>query len=244
MGRNPREFSESGIYHIMFRGTNKQSIFLSGRDYEKLLEILQKLKEQYCFEIFAYCLMTNHVHLVIKERELRDISKIMHGLLTKYSRWFNIKYERTGTLMESRYKSKIVDVDEYFLQLVRYVHQNPVKAEICAISEYKWSSYNDYLTETKSCTDTKFLLDMMSRRQFVEFHGVDEDENFDLFKEGKYTDEDLIEQLKRMGIDDPEKVKYLEPGKQAEVLSALKRKFKANQIVRVVGISDYKLRKF
>ena len=245
MSRNARDFSESGIYHIMFRGTNKQSIFLSDWDYIKMLEILQKLKTEFCFELYAYCLMSNHVHLVIKERGLKDISKIMHGLLTKYSRWFNIKYERTGTLMENRYKSKAVRYDEYFIHLVRYIHQNPIKAGIVEkTGDYRWSSYNRYLGKFQDeLTDVEFLNDILPESQFVSFHNESEDNDFELFSHNVSKDVQLIYELKEAGVESPEKLAYLPDVEIKSVLEKLDSKFSNRQIVRVTGISDYRLRK-
>ena len=115
MSRLARQYSETGLYHIVFRGQNKQHIFEEDKDYEKMLEIILDLKQEMEFEIYAYCLMSNHVHLVLKEKEMGQISMIMKRLLSKYVRWYNVKYKRTGALIANRYKSKPVDTDQYFL---------------------------------------------------------------------------------------------------------------------------------
>ncbi|MBQ3109591.1 MAG: transposase [Clostridia bacterium] len=245
MSRNARDFSESGIYHIMFRGTNKQSIFLSDWDYMKMLELLQKLKGDFGFELYAYCLMSNHVHIVIKEKEQRDISKIMHRLLTKYSRWFNIKYERTGVLMENRYKSKAVEFDEYFLHLIRYIHQNPMKAGIVEkIRDYRWSSYNSYLSKfNDELTDVEFLNGILPASEFESFHNETEEDTFELFSSNLSKDIQLIYELKQAGVVSPERLTYLPDNEIKDVLEKLDSKFSNRQIVRVTGISDYRLRK-
>ena len=130
MSRLAREISETGLYHIVFRGINRQHIFECDKDYEKIIEILISIKQQMRFEIYSYCLMSNHVHILLNEKVKGNISLIMKRLLTKYARWYNIKYGRSGALIANRYKSKPVEVDEYFLQLVRYIHQNPLKANM------------------------------------------------------------------------------------------------------------------
>ena len=130
MSRAARSYSQSGIYHILFRGINQQNIFEEKADYERFIEITANVKSQMEFEIYAYCLMNNHVHIVMKEKCEKDISLIMKRILTGYVRWYNIKYGRSGALIANRYKSVPVEVDEYFLELIRYVHQNPVKAGI------------------------------------------------------------------------------------------------------------------
>lgn len=243
MGRYAREFSNSGVYHIMFRGSNKQKIFLESWDYEKMIEILMKLKEDLGFEIYAYCLMSNHAHFVIKEKNLRDVSEIMHRLLTKYARWFNIKYERTGTLMENRYKSRVVEVDEYFVHVIRYVHQNPVKGGLVEnIGDYPWSSYNDYVSEKEGLTDTAFLFEMMPKKEFVPFHAVEEEMNFELSDSIKLTDDDLIEELKKLGVTDVELLKYMQPLEFERVIRTLKEKFSGRHIIRVTGLSSYSVK--
>ena len=148
MARLARQISESGLYHIVFRGVNKQSIFEEEADYIRLKVILSELKAEMKFEIYVYCFMSNHVHILLKEQNMGDISLFMKRLLTRYARWYNIKYKRSGALIANRYKSQPVDVDEYFLSVVRYIHQNPIKAGMVEhIGDYRWSSYNEYGTD-------------------------------------------------------------------------------------------------
>ena len=135
MGRASRSYSQSGVYHILFRGVNQQSIFEEKADYDKLKETILIVKEEMGFEIYAYCFMSNHVHIVLKEKTDKDISLIMKRILTKYARWYNLKYGRSGALIANRYKSVPVEIDEYFLQLIRYIHQNPIKAG-CQMGTY------------------------------------------------------------------------------------------------------------
>ena len=99
MSRLARAISESGVYHILFRGVNQQNIFEEATDYDKLKEIISAVKKDLKFEIYAYCFMSNHVHIVLKEKSFGDISLIMKRILTKYARWYNIKYGRSGALI-------------------------------------------------------------------------------------------------------------------------------------------------
>ena len=167
MSRLSRNYSQSGIYHILFRGVNQQNIFEENADFEKLKETILIVKSDLNFEIYAYCFMNNHAHIVLKEKNSGDISLIMKRILTKYARWYNIKYGRSGALIANRYKSVPVEVDEYFLQLIRYVHQNPMKAGIVVnIDEYEYSSYNEYMNEP-DLADTDFVLQMISRKELM-----------------------------------------------------------------------------
>ena len=168
MSRLARAFSQSGVYHILFRGVNQQNIFEEDADFEKLKQTIAIVKKDLDFEIYAYCFMSNHVHIVMKEKNIGDISLIMKRILTKYARWYNIKYGRSGALIANRYKSVPIEIDEYFLQLIRYVHQNPIKAGITdKLENYRYSSFVEYINE-KDITDTDFLLQMISKKEFVE----------------------------------------------------------------------------
>jgi len=144
MPRRGRSKSKTGIYHVMARGINRDKIFHSERDYEKYFEILKNVKEISKFNMFAYCLMSNHVHLLIKEGE-EPISQIMKRVNSRYAQWYNYKYERIGHVFQDRFKSECVDNDSYLLTVIRYIHQNPVKAKIIEKPEYyKWSSCSIY----------------------------------------------------------------------------------------------------
>ena len=238
MSREARQISESGLYHIVFRGVNRQRIFEEKRDYEKLRDILIELKKEMCYEIYAYCFMSNHVHIIMKEKNAGDISLIMKRLLTKYVRWYNVKYERSGALIANRYKSKPVEVDEYFLSVIRYIHQNPIKAKIVnKLSEYEWSSYIEYTGKDNKLTDKKFVFDMMQKDEFIEFHQIEEKSIFVVDDRIKITDDEVRRKiLKRIGID-PKHIGNLDKNKRNDILSELKAEFSIRQLERVTGIS-------
>ncbi|SHK46794.1 transposase, partial [Paramaledivibacter caminithermalis] len=142
MGREKRKRSITGIYHIMLRGIDGQNIFIDDEDREKFMKALFKAKGQ--FLLYGYCLMDNHVHLLIKEDE--EIGTSIKRITVGCVQWHNNKYGRVGHLFQNRYKSEVVESEFYLLVLLRYIHQNPVKAKIVkTISEYKWSSYNNYI---------------------------------------------------------------------------------------------------
>ena len=183
MARQARVLSETGLYHIMFRGLNKQNIFSDDKDYKKFIEILTSVKQDTDLQIHAYCMMPNHVHLFMREAQKGDISNIMKRILSHYAGWYNFKYERTGHLFANRYKSIPIEDDSYFLTLVRYIHQNPVKAQLADnIQSYKYSSYTDYIGNSDGLTDVDFLLDMLDDnrktaiKQFAQFNSSDCDE--------------------------------------------------------------------
>ncbi len=169
MPRQARRKSESGIYHIMLRGINQQQIFEDDEDSIRFLETLSKYKEQCGYIIYAYCLMGNHVHILLKEGK-EDLTLVLKRIAGSFVYWYNLKYRRSGHLFQDRFKSEPVENDEYFLTVIRYIHQNPVKAGICKnINVYKFSSYNEYLNNA-TLIDPDFCLGIIDKEQFIEFN--------------------------------------------------------------------------
>ena len=145
IGRKQREWYPGAIYHLMERGIRRQEIFKEEMDYQMFLAILKKVVESYETTVHAYCLMTNHIHLLL-ETNVSEIGRIMQKIAGDYARTYNRKYGYRGHLFEDRYKSCLVKDDAYFLQTSRYIHLNPVKARMAAHPEdYRWSSYRTVL---------------------------------------------------------------------------------------------------
>ena len=148
MSRKARIRSQSGVYHVVLRGINRQVIFREDEDYEKFLQVLLDGKGVSRFDVYAYCLMTNHVHLLLRTGpEAETLERIFKRVGVRYVAWYNRKYDRSGHLFQDRFKSEAVDDDSYLLTVLRYIHQNPVKAGLCKKAEqHPWSSYRGYLT--------------------------------------------------------------------------------------------------
>src|SRR5215471_3689017 len=127
MARKLRAEVEGGLYHVITRGNNRRQIFNSSADYEKFLSLLTELKTKLPFFLYAYCLMTNHVHLLI-ERQAAKVGRIMHRLLTGYSQYYNYRYRRVGHLLQGRHRAILCQSERYLAELVRYIHLNPVRA--------------------------------------------------------------------------------------------------------------------
>lgn len=145
MARQPRAEVEGGLYHVITRGNNRRPIFNSPADYEKFLSLLGSQKIKLPFFLYAYCLMTNHVHLLI-ERRADKLGRIMHRLLTGYSQYYNRRYRRTGHLLQGRHKAILCQSERYLAELVRYIHLNPVRAKMVSRPEqYKYSGHRAYL---------------------------------------------------------------------------------------------------
>jgi len=162
MARGPRKKSKSQIYHIMLRGINKQIVFNENVDYEKFLKVMRRCKVKSEYQVYAYCLMENHLHLLLKEgKEPLEIA--MKRICCSYVYWYNLKYQRVGNLFQDRFKSEPVEDDKYFITVLRYIHQNPVKAGIeKEISSFKWCSYCDYLG-ISDLTDTEYVLSLFNK---------------------------------------------------------------------------------
>ena len=146
MGRQARKRSKTGIYHVLLRGIDKRDIFLDDEDRKTFIKHLILAKEKGNFELYAYCLMDNHVHLLIKEDE--EIGKSIKRITVGYVGWHNKKYERTGHLFQNRFKSEPVETEDYLITVLRYIHQNPVKARMVKNpGEYLWCTYNQYIND-------------------------------------------------------------------------------------------------
>ena len=144
MPRKPRNMSSTGIYHIILRSVNQHIIFEDDSDYQKFLFVLSDCVKKYDIQIYAYCLMDNHVHLLIHSTP-DHLSGFFQSLGTKFARWYNNKYSRSGHLFQDRFYSVAIENDRSFLLALLYIHNNPVNANICRYpSEYRWSSFNAY----------------------------------------------------------------------------------------------------
>jgi putative transposase len=144
MSRGRRLLIENACYHIFSRGNQKQRTFNKHDDYATFLRILKKYKRKFNFNLYGYCLMPNHIHLIGEFGNIKNISKFMHALIMTYTIYFNRRYKKVGHLWQDRFKSKIILKDEYLVDCLNYVETNPVRAKIIERPiEYQWSSYKE-----------------------------------------------------------------------------------------------------
>ena len=192
MPRKARAKSEQQIYHVMLRGINRQQIFYDEEDYRYFEGLLNRYKKDCGFLLLAYCLMGNHVHLLIMERE-EPIDNIFRHIGSAFVYWYNIKYDRVGHLFQDRYKSEPVDNEQYLLTVFRYILNNPVKAQICRKAEdYPYSSAREYLMGATGITDQdmiKNLLDDYNMREFICAENDDECLDVEEHAKRRCTDE-------------------------------------------------------
>ena len=240
MPRTERKRSSSGIYHIMLRGINRQQIFEDDEDNNKFLQIISDCKMLSGFHLYGYCLMGNHVHLLMKECE-ESLDLVFKRIGARYVYWYNRKYKRCGHLFQDRFKSEAVESDAYFSVVLRYIHQNPLKAGLCDnINKYRWSSYNDYIKK-RGITDYDFALEIIGESNFKAFMNENKDDKcleYTVPKE-QITDEDLIKML-----EDTFNIKVImiqsEPKEKRNSIidAALKiNGISIRQLARVTGIS-------
>jgi putative transposase len=154
MGRRPRVEYEGAFYHVIQRGNNREFIYLTPQYRDFMVKQLRNAVEVDGVEMFAYVIMSNHYHLLIRTSG-EPLQKVMHRMNTRYAKWYNSERERTGPVFEGRYKAILIQNEPYLLQVARYIHRNPVRAKLCDHpGEYPWSS-DGYYRENK--TDNKFV---------------------------------------------------------------------------------------
>lgn len=162
MSRKPRIDFENQIYHVICRGNNGEYIFKDDSDKKLYIDIVKRFKKKYDFMIFAYCIMDNHAHFIIYRRK-DPLSKFMQVIQQTFTQHMNKKYSRQGHIFQGRFKSIPCREDEYLLQLLYYIHMNPVRAEFEEGVDYKWSSHLIYSRGIKgSIVDTDFIYGMFS----------------------------------------------------------------------------------
>lgn len=153
MPRRAREISYLRINHVILRGINQQIIFEDDTDYLQFISILKYYKEPCGYKIYAYCLMNNHIHLLLEHTSM-SLGTIMKRIEVKFVRWYNLKYHRIGNLFQDRYKSEPVNDMQYFQNVFRYIHQNPLHAGLeDTVGTYRWSSYHAYARSDASFVD-------------------------------------------------------------------------------------------
>ncbi|MDO9575456.1 MAG: transposase [bacterium] len=209
MARKSRIEYPGAFYHVMARGNHRESIFRDDHDRERFLKKLLEYKERYGFILYAYTLMSDHIHLLIEVRK-EPLSRVMQGLLQSHTQWYNRKYKTVGHLFQGRYKAILCDKNNYLLTLLRYIHLNPVRAGIVKEpAKYRWSSHRAYLDlDHSDIVDTEFVLTQLSSntqesrqiyQSFVQ-EWVNESKEEDFYRtidQRFLGEEDFIEEVKK-----------------------------------------------
>lgn len=169
MPRKPRIISSTGIYHVTLRSVNQHIIFEEDADFYKCLNFLSDCKKTYDIDIYAYCLMDNHVHLLLYSPKIESLSSFFQSFGTRFVRWYNAKYSRSGHLFQERFFSVAVESKSQYLSTLIYIHNNPIKAAICRYpSEYRWSSFNAFYGAKNSLINTSFTYNIAGSKEFLQ----------------------------------------------------------------------------
>ncbi len=254
MPRQTRKHSSTGIYHVMLRGINRQDIFEDEEDYFQFLRILSAISNRkdekgiplapFC-TFYAYCLMSNHIHLLIREHQ-ESIGDTLKRIGVAYARYYNRKYERSGHLFQDRFKSEPVDSIEYFMTLMRYIHQNPVKSgQVDDVKDYPWSSWSEYEgvhVQFPIC-ETKNVISRLGDENLYEFVSMPvNDKNILDYNDDIYnsvSDEDVKAYISDFfGLQVPTDIQKLSKTERNDILSKLcDTGASLRQISRITGIS-------
>jgi len=157
-------FVQGGFYHIYNRGNNRQDVFKNKKDYNRYLDNLREFRHKHNVSVIAYCLMPNHVHLLLRQNGPDPLSNFIQRVHTAYTMYFNKKHNTVGHLFQGRFKTKIIKKDEYLTHLSRYIHLNPQKL-VTKLPSYKYSSYPIYIGDKNDeLTEANFILSMFKRK--------------------------------------------------------------------------------
>lgn len=162
MARKPRLHAPGVLYHVIVRGNQRQKTFLSPTDYQIYLEKFTQYRRQYDVTVYAYCLMPNHVHLLL-ECGKAPLGRFMQGLQQSYTQYYNRKYRKAGHLFQGRYKAILCQKDTYLLELIRYIHLNPVRSKLATRSQdYGYSGDPAYRSgKATAMVDPRTVLKML-----------------------------------------------------------------------------------
>jgi len=151
MPRDARRLVDGGCYHVVTRGIDRRTLFGDELDNQYFLDVVCANLTRFEISIFHYCLMINHIHLLIKVARAADLPKFMQAVLQSYAAYFRKKYLSVGFIFQNRYKSKLIDNDAYLLECGRYIERNPLRSKIISeLSKYRWSSYLLYAKGEKN----------------------------------------------------------------------------------------------
>ena len=242
MPRSTRRKSQSGVYHVMVRGINQVQLFYDDADRRAFLERFIRFKDECEFQVYAWCLMGNHVHMLLKEGRV-PLSVALKKILLSYSHYYNARYDRLGYLYQDRYKSQPIEDDAYFYAALRYIHRNPLEAGNPLTF---WTSYTEYLGEPV-IVDVDFALGMLAedvakaKRLFaalVEGDGAGLPE-YSVMGKPRMRDADAIRIIKEIGqVENCSDLCFLDVSERRERIAEMRhRGLTIRQISRLTGLS-------
>jgi putative transposase len=259
LARQARSKSESGIYHVMLRGNERKPVFLDEEDKNRYVEIMLQKKEAAGSHLYAYCIMDNHVHMVIRELENgQPLETLMKRIGVTYALYFNKKYKRVGHVFQDRFRSEVIEDESYLLSVIRYVHRNPVKSEMVQELNYSWSSYHWYIGFKKNLPLLPEMEDVLGQfsqdrrtavKGFTEFHQEEETRTFLDVSEDSGNGEsaqDILEKfLQRHSWTKEDLNRSENRAIAAELIETLVRKsgISGREVAEITGINREKVRR-
>lgn len=240
MPRISRKTIDSGFFHVMIQGINKEKIFKEKENKEKYLYLMKKYYPNYKIKIISYCIMDNHIHFILYTENITQISEYMHKINSIYAMNYNKETKRVGYVFRDRYKTQYIYDREYLQKCIKYIHMNPVKAKIVKLeNEYKYSSYNDFINKRNFIDDEviKLVFNDINYMQIfkkiadvdIEIMDIDRDnENFEIAIKEYLNRKNLsIEQIKNNKMNLYDFVYYL-----------IKKGYKQKQIAKMLEVSS------
>lgn len=238
MPRCARRLGDKGYLHVIARGNGQQIIFEDDQDYYFYIKLMSRNSKELDITICSYCLMSNHVHMLIYYSEHDNVAEFMKKIGIRYSYYYNKKYDRTGHLFQGRYKSELVDSEEYFLSVNRYILQNPLKAGISTVRDYPWSSYNIY-DRKNSFVDASLFIDLLGGHDcYLEYvNATNEDVCMEYCYE-KRSDKWAIDKMKSLlNVESGNELRMFSKEARDKAIRALKSEgLSVRQIARLTGI--------
>ena len=238
MARTSRQKSNIGTYHIVLRGVNRQDLFFDDEDREMMLKCFTRFQQETDAKLLAYCLMTNHIHLLLQADE--QLGLFIKKVASSYVFYFNRKYDRVGHLFQDRFRSEAIEDERYLLAVFRYILQNPWKAGICRPDEYRWSSWNS-LDERESDDKIAILRDIAGDLPALKAFVLQENEDAFLEAEAKhpFTEaEALAKAMQITGGSHPLQLQKESKEARDRMLVQMKRAgISVRQISRLTGLN-------
>ncbi len=232
MGRISRKCLGGGYFHIMEQGLNREFIFRNPEDKMKFLQLFFNYKNGTDIRLYAYCVMDNHVHILIRCDDIENLSKVLHKVNSKYANYYNTTYNRVGYVFRDRYRAEPIFNEYHLLNCIKYIHNNPIDANmITDLKNYAYSSYNDYMN------------DLMPEEIVLELFGKDPDYKKRI--SGKYEDYSFIEVDNEFGKTEYEDFnKVCKEFEGINFKDAFNVKIVSNQLRKRCGVNHSKIIKF
>jgi len=231
--------------HVIVQGINKEEIFLTEREKLEYIKLLNKYKEEYVINIISYCVMNNHVHILINTENIDKLTKYMHKVNTSYGIYYNKNRKRVGYVYRDRFKTQIINNEKHLYNCILYIHNNPVKANICKnVSQYKFSSYEKFLNKSNQ----DLMIEIFgNKNNYIKANKTEKEEEIDFIEDESDNNTNIINTIKDYFIKN--KTDYIgikvKNNLLEEITLELKNKYNLSniKISKYLEVSKYKIDK-